>query len=165
MIIDIHTHIFPGKIAEKAVDSLSRKAHIIPHSSGTIDGLILSMNRAGVDLSVVMPVATSKEQVVKINNNSILNNELYFRDELDHKVLSFGCMHPEFEDYKNELKRLKTCGIKGIKIHPVYQNCDIDDINFLRVIDCAAENDLIVLTHAGFDVGFPGVVHCSPQMC
>ena len=35
---------------------------------------------------------------------------------------------------------------------------------FTNSINCAAENDLIVVTHAGLDIGFPGVVRCSPQM-
>ncbi|MCR4903267.1 MAG: amidohydrolase family protein, partial [Butyrivibrio sp.] len=165
MIIDIHTHTFPDKIANRAVNSLSNKAHIVPHLEGTIDALISSMTDAGVDVSVVMPVATSAEQVVKINDSSIKNNEKYFDTASEKKVLSFGCMHPEFKDFRYELKRLSENGIKGIKIHPVYQECDIDDVKFLRIIDCAAENDLIVLTHAGLDVGFPGVVHCSPRMC
>lgn len=166
MIVDIHTHTFPDKIADRAVDSLSNKAHIVPHSSGTINGLITSMEIAGIDISVVMPVATSAEQVVKINDSSIRNNEKYYDNSTaPHKVLSFGCMHPEFEDYKNELKRLSQNGIKGIKIHPVYQGTDIDDTKFLNIIDCAAQNNLIVLTHAGLDVGFPGIVHCSPKMC
>lgn len=160
MIIDIHTHTFPDRIAQGAIKSLSHEAHILPHTDGTMQGLLSSMEEAGVDISVVMPVATSPEQVVKINNTSIRNNETY-----SGKIISFGCMHPDFEDYRSELGRLKAAGIKGIKIHPVYQKHDIDDKAFLNIIDCAAENNLIVLTHAGLDIGFPGVVHCSPQMC
>ena len=37
-------------------------------------------------------------------------------------------------------------------------------MKFLRILDRAAELDLIVVTHAGLDIGFPGVVRCSPQM-
>jgi predicted TIM-barrel fold metal-dependent hydrolase len=55
-------------------------------------------------------------------------------------------------------------GLKGIKIHPVYQGVDIDDIRFLRILEAAGEHDLIVVTHNGDDIGFPGVVHCTPQM-
>ncbi len=165
MIIDIHTHTFPEKIAYRAVESLSQKAHIVHHTDGTIYDLLGSMEDGGIDISVVMPVATSAEQVVKINESSIRNNEKYFDGKEGKRVLSFGCMHPDFEDYRSELRRLSERGIRGIKIHPVYQECDIDDTKFLNIIDCAAENDLIVLTHAGLDVGFPGVVHCSPKMC
>ena len=117
------------------------------------------MKEAEVDISVIMPVATSAEQVVKINDRAVRVNEE------ETSLISFGGIHPEFEDYRNELRRIAERGIKGIKIHPVYQKLDIDDAKFLNIIDCAAENDLIVLTHAGLDVGFPGVVKCSPKMC
>ena len=159
MIIDIHTHTFPEKIAAKAIESLSKEAHIVANTDGTNTGLNASMKEALVDISVIMPVATSPEQVVKINDRAMRVNEE------ETSLISFGGIHPDFEDYKHEFKRIKTGGIKGIKLHPVYHKLDIDDIKYLRIIDCAAENDLIVLTHAGLDVGFPGVVHCSPKMC
>ena len=59
---------------------------------------------------------------------------------------------------------MKNCGLKGIKIHPVYQDTNLDDAKFLRILDRAAELDLIVVTHAGLDIGFPNVIRCSPQM-
>ena len=54
-------------------------------------------------------------------------------------------------------------GIKGFKLHPLYQEKDIDDISFLRIIDCACELGLIVLIHAGRDLSFPGD-HCTPTL-
>jgi len=62
------------------------------------------------------------------------------------------------------LSRIKNYGFKGIKIHPVYQNTDIDDIKYLRIFDRAAELNLIVIAHAGLDIGFPEIVRCSPKM-
>ena len=167
MVIDIHTHTFPDKIAAGAIGALSREAHIIPHTDGTISGLLSSMDDADIDVAVVVPVATDPSQVVKVNDSSLRNNEKYLdgHEAGKRRVLSFGCIHPKFEDYRAELRRIAEHGIKGIKLHPVYQKCDIDDVKFLRIIDCAAENGLIVITHAGIDIGFPGVVHCSPQMC
>ena len=34
----------------------------------------------------------------------------------------------------------------------------------MRILERAAELDLIVVTHTGLDIGFPKVVRCSPQM-
>ena len=73
-------------------------------------------------------------------------------------------MHPDYENYSKELSRLKELGFKGIKVHPVYQDTDLDDLKYLRIFERAAELDLIVVTHAGLDIGFPGVVRCSPKM-
>ena len=52
-------------------------------------------------------------------------------------------MHPEFEGFGTEMKRLREHGIKGIKIHPAYQETDLNDIKFKRIIAAAEENDMI----------------------
>ena len=161
MIIDIHTHTFPDKIAARAVEHLSRTAHIHPFTGATNAELSRSMAGAGISRSVVLPVATSEAQVIKLNDAAARVNET----TEETGILSFGCMHPDFEGYHDELARIRELGLKGIKLHPVYQGADLDDIRFLRIIDRAAQLGLIVITHAGLDVGFPGVVRCSPQMC
>ena len=161
MIIDIHTHTFPERIAAGTIDKLSRTAHIRPFTDGTEKQLLASMEQAGVDLSVIIPVATAARQVEKVNDASARLNEVYHGKGL----FSFGCMHPEYEGWHEELARIRDLGLKGIKLHPVYQGVDIDDIRFLRIIERAASLGLIVITHSGLDVGFPGVVHCSPKMC
>ena len=161
MIIDIHTHTFPDHMAEKTIDKLSRAAHIITHTNATSNQLLASMEQAGVDLSVILPVATAPRQVPKVNDASAALNERY----ADKGLLSFACMHPEYEDWYEELGRIRDLGFKGIKLHPVYQGVDIDAPPFLRVIERAASLGLIVLTHAGLDIGLPGIVHCTPKMC
>ena len=160
MVIDIHTHTFPEKIAARTIDSLSHAAHLLPHTDATNQGLLSSMEKAGVDMSVVLPVATSARQVEKVNDASARLNL-----EFPGKLVSFGCMHPDHENWYEELGRIKELGLHGIKVHPVYQGVDIDDVRFLRIFDRAAQLGLAVITHAGLDIGFPGVVHCSPQMC
>ena len=40
----------------------------------------------------------------------------------------------------------------------------MDDARYLRILERAGELGLVVITHAGLDVGFPGVVRCSPEM-
>ena len=109
---------------------------------------------------MILPVATNPRQVEKINSSSAALNEKFFGEG----IFSFGCIHPDVSNYREELSRVKNFGLKGIKLHPVYQDTNLDDVKFLRIIDRAAELDLIVVTHAGLDIGFPGVVRCSPQM-
>ena len=158
MIIDIHTHVFPDHMAAKVLDKLSRMSRSIPFTDGTLDGLRRSMEQAGIDRSIVLPVATNAHQVEKINDLSARSNEK------QSDVIYFGAMHPDFMNYSDELSRIARLGLKGIKIHPIYQETDIDDIKFLRILDRAAELGLIVIAHAGLDIGFPGVVRCSPMM-
>ena len=158
MIIDMHTHTFPDHMAAKVIDKLSRLSRSVAFTDGTLDGLRRSMDDAQIDLSIVLPVATNDHQVEHINDSSARITEAH------SNVISFGCMHPDYLNYVDELSRVKRLGLKGIKIHPIYQETDIDDIKFLRILDRAAELGLIVVTHAGLDIGFPGVVHCSPTM-
>lgn len=158
MTIDFHTHTFPEKIADRALEKLRSASHTVSFTSGTNEALLKSMQKSGIDLSIVLPVATAPRQVEHINDSAMRINEK------NAGLLSFGCMHPDYEGYRSELSRLSVRGIKGIKIHPVYQGVDLDDIRYLRILDRCAELGLIVVTHAGYDIGFPGVVHCSPKM-
>ncbi len=159
-VIDFHTHTFPPAIAERALRQLSAASHTRPFTDGTGASLSLSMRAAGVARSVVLPVATNPRQVVKVNDASVQMNERTGETGL----ASFGCMHPDFEDWHAELSRIRDAGIRGIKLHPIYQGVDFDDIRTLRILSRAAELDLVVVIHAGLDVGFPGVVHASPRM-
>ena len=160
MVIDIHTHIFPDKIAAEVIEKLSRTSRARYFSDGTLNGLLNSMKNSGIDVSVVLPVATAPRQVVKINDFAAQINEKFSAQG----IIYFAAMHPDFEDFKNELSRVKNLGLKGIKIHPIYQGANLDDQKFLQILYRAAELDLIVITHAGLDIGFPGIVGCSPKM-
>ncbi len=159
MVIDFHTHTFPDRIAERALASLSKASRTLPFTDGTNDGLLASMKTSGIDLSVILPVATNPGQVEKINGSAAGINSLF-----PGKLISVGCMHPMYEDWYDELSRIRDLGLKGIKIHPVYQGVDIEDPLFIRILKRCAELDLFVITHAGKDIGFPGVDHCSVTM-
>ncbi len=158
MIIDFHTHIFPNKIAEKTIQSLSNKANVKASTNGTLEGLLQSMEQAQVDMSVILPVATKVAQMENINTYAKSVCENY-----PGKLISFGGIHPDCEDYKKELKHIKNLGLKGIKIHPDYQGVMIDDVRFMNIIEYASELGLIVVTHAGIDIGIPEPVHCPPD--
>lgn len=160
MIIDFHTHTFPAKIAAKAIEKLSHTSHSVAFTDGTEEGLLAHMRAAGVTHSVILPVATAARQVVSINDASARLNEERSGDGL----ISLAAMHPDFENPREELARVKSLGFRGIKIHPIYQGANLDGTKFLRILERCAELGLIVVTHAGLDIGFPGVVHASPAM-
>ena len=160
MIIDFHTHCFPEAIAAKAVGKLAAASRLTPCADGTAGGLSAVAREAGVDLSIVLPVATSPGQVSSINRFAASLNERAWKTGL----FSFGGAHPEDPDWKAHLKQVAEMGMKGVKIHPVYQGVDIDDERFVRLLSYAGELGLIVVTHAGDDIGIPGEVRCSPPM-
>ena len=158
-VIDIHTHTFPEKIAARAISSLQAKSHTLAFTDGTIESLSRSMSEAGITYSVIQPVATKPEQVIHVNDSSIAVNERFS----ETGIMSFGAMHPEFEGYGAELERLSRSGIKGIKLHPVYQGVSVDDERYIRILRKAGELGMIVLLHAGYDIGFPGNGYALPE--
>ena len=158
MVIDFHTHIFPDAIAARAISSLEKKAGMKAATDGTLNGLLASMKQTGVDLSVILPVVTKPSQFESVNTFAKQVNETYAG-----KLLSFGGIHPDSTDYKKELDFIKELGLPGIKIHPDYQGVMIDDVRYMNIIEYANALDLIILTHAGIDIGIPEPVHCPPD--
>lgn len=156
MVIDFHTHTFPDRIAAAAIAKMQGDCHSAAFTGGTAAALAASTKDAGIALSVVLPVATNPAKVSAINDASAANTR--------ENLLYFGCIHPDQPDWKQELDRIAGLGMKGIKLHPVYQGVDLDDKRYLRILERAGELGLIVVTHAGDDIGFPGVVRCSPEM-
>lgn len=158
MIIDFHTHIFPDKIAERSIEALSKVSGVKAATDGTLNGLLVSMDRSGVDLSVIMPVVTKPTQFESVNTFAAKVNEQY-----KGKLISFGGIHPDSADYKAELDRIKELGLPGIKLHPDYQGVMIDDVRFMHIIEYADALGLIIMVHAGIDIGLPEPVHCPPD--
>lgn len=151
MIIDFHTHTFPKSLAANAIHKLAASARAWNYLDGTLDALSASMKDAGIDYSVLLPVVTKPMQQETINQTAIeINNH-----SKETGFISFGGIHPDNTDYRQILRYLTKNGIKGIKLHPIFQQTYLDDIRYLRIIDCACENNLIILTHAGYDISHP----------
>lgn len=157
MIVDFHTHTFPDKIAAQTISFLAEKGNTKPYREGTLSSLKESMQRNGVDYSVVLPVATAPKQVESINR-------LGFEENGKDGIIFAGAIHPDCENVKEILDSVKSHGLFGIKIHPDYQGVYFDDERYIRIMREAAKRDLITVTHAGIDIGYPNDVHCTPDM-
>lgn len=156
MVIDFHTHIFPDKIAAKTIEKLEECGAIKAFTEGTLVGLKKSMMDNNINRSVILPVVTKPSQFDTINT---------FAAEITGKegIISFGGIHPDNEDYQEKLNKIKEMGLLGIKLHPDYQETFIDDRRMVRIIQYATEIGLIVVIHAGLDIGLPEPVHCTPK--
>lgn len=161
MVIDFHTHIFPEKIAARTIEKLETIANVRAFTDGKEASLTASMEEAGVDISIVLPVVTRPEQFHTINDFAALLNEKYA--EQRYRLISFGGIHPDTLNYKRELRVIKDLGLRGIKLHPDYQDTYFDDIKYMRILDYASELGLISVVHAGVDIGFPDHVRCSTE--
>jgi len=156
MIVDFHTHMFPDKIAKGTIDFLAGVCKMEPYTDGTYEGLKKETLESGVDISVALPIVTKPGQFQSINKFAACYQE--------KPVISFGSIHPESADYKGELRQIKEMGLRGIKLHPDYQEVYFNDIRYKRIVSYASELDLIVSVHAGLDPKCPDDIHCTPQM-
>ena len=154
MIIDFHTHIFPDKIASRTVEHMEHSGCSAAYTDGTLHDLKRSMRESGVTHSVVLPVATKPEQFRHLDEfaRSITHEE---PDEDGLSIISFGGIHPDSANYKEELRIIKRKGLKGIKLHPYDQFTYINDIKYEHIIDYASQLGLIISIHCGMDPRFP----------
>lgn len=158
MLIDFHTHAFPDKLAERAMATLSSKVDFPPETYGTISALLNKMDADGVDISVVCNIATNPRQNINVN--------LFAVDTLNKhsdRLVPLGSIHPDFPSPAEEIEKLHSAGIKGLKLHPDYMERVIDDPSYDEIFTLAAEYDMFILIHAGFDVYSPNKIHASPD--
>ena len=143
-IIDFHTHIFPDMLAERAMETLKKnaKGEYVPVHDFTLNGLIGAMDGFGIDVSVVMPVATKPSHSQK--------NLEWGQAIASDRVVPFAGLFPD-ENWRQNVDEAVRLGYKGIKLHPEYQNFVVDDPKMLPLYDYALNKGLILLFHAGYD--------------
>ena len=157
MLIDFHTHAFPEKLAARAVAGLSHgSGGMTPQTDGTLASLKREMDADGVDISVVLSIATNPRQQTNVNNFAIEINA-------DPRIAAFGSIHPDAPNVLEELERIQAAGLKGVKLHPEYQQFYADDERMKPIYRKISELGLITLFHAGQDIGFAPPYHCLPE--
>lgn len=153
-LIDFHVHCFPDQVAPRALEALTGQYGVKAHFDATVGGLLALMDDAGVNVSVVMPVATKAAQVQSINDWAAANSS--------ERVVCFGAMHPDFADQRAEVERMLSLGLKGVKLQPQWQEFDPDGQRIAPFLE-AAEGRLIVLFHAGNEIVPITDVRATPQ--
>jgi hypothetical protein len=131
MIIDAHAHIFPEKIAERAVAGIGSFYDLNMTFDGKVSTLINVGDKAGIDKFVVHSVATNEAQVESINN-FIADSVKAYPDRL----IGFATIHPSFADIPAEIERAVSLGLKGVKIHPDFQQFEIDCREAYKIYEC-----------------------------
>lgn len=159
MIVDFHTHIFPDALAEKAVASLAAAAGLEPHTAGTADALLASMAKAGVTHSVVCNIAVKPHQTEKTNAFAASLMQQY----ADRGLIAFAGLHPQDPDWRQTLADIKAAGFAGVKLHPDYHQVFIDDPIMPPILDEIARLGLVLIIHAGVDLGMPPPYHATPE--
>lgn len=143
MIIDIHAHVFPDKIASRASLGIQEFYDMPVLYDGTLDKLVEVSDEAEIDKMVVFSAATTPLQVTSINDFIIDCTKKH-----NDRIIGFMTLHPDFEDIDNEVNRCIEMGLKGIKLHPDFQEFMIDDKKAYNIYE-AISGRLPLIIHTG----------------
>ncbi len=153
--IDFHTHAFPDQIASFAIPALEKEGNIKAHLNGTIAALLSSMDRCGIEQSVVCSIATRPEQYMPI-----LQWSKAIRCQ---RIVPFPSLHPADPLLLKHLLHIKAEGFKGIKMHSYYQDYDLDNPSLNELYAALLELEMILVIHAGYDIAFPRIRRADPH--
>lgn len=142
-ICDAHCHIYPEKIAARAVAGTDNFYGGKSACLGTVPDLLDRGGRAGIDHFFVQSVATTPHQVKSIN-------EFIAREVAasEGRLTGLGTLHPDSEDIPGDVEHLISLGLRGVKLHPDIQQFKIDDYRCLKIYECC-EGRLPILMHTG----------------
>lgn len=141
--IDFHTHIYPDKIAKRATEFLCNFFNNGAEWPGTSENLLIFGKAAGISKFVILPVASKIEQVRKINDFAISENNEH------EEYYCFGSIHAGMENPCAEIDYIRKSGLYGIKIHPENQQFAIDDKRLFEAYDYLSQTGLPILFHCG----------------
>ena len=171
MIIDFHTHIFPPELRENREQYLGRDPcfdHLYSDPKAklaTAEDLIASMDREGIDLSIVLNIGWTSHQMCVETNDYIMEAISRY----PKRLVGFCALQPKAgEAAIAELERCARGGMRGIgEMRPDIQGFDLGDEAAVRtMVEAAAEHHFILLTHASEPVGhlYSGKGNITPDI-
>jgi predicted TIM-barrel fold metal-dependent hydrolase len=146
-IIDFHAHAFPDGLADRAIAHLEKEGTAKAFLDGRVSSLLASMDSTGIGRAVVCSIATKPDQFAPILNWS--------RQIASARIVPLPSVHPRGPDPVGKARLVAQAGLPGIKLHPYYQDFELDDpalFHFFRVLE---QMGLLVVCHTGFDFAFP----------
>ncbi len=153
-IVDFHAHAFPDTLAARAVPMLEKEAGMRAALDGRADSLLRSMDAAGIERSVVLSIATKPDQFPAILKWS--------QSIASDRLIPFASVHPGDPEAPARIRAVHEAGLRGLKLHPYYQDFDVDEPRVEPIYDAAQSCGLTVVCHAGFDIAFPRIRRADP---
>ena len=141
-IVDAHCHIYPEKIADKAVERIGEFYHVQMHGLGTVEDLLTQQQKANITASIVHSVALRATNVQAINN--FVSEQMH----ANPSFIGFATMHQDFEGVEAEVERCIALGLKGFKLHPDSQGVNADDPRLMHLYEII-EGRLPIILHSG----------------
>lgn len=141
-VVDAHAHIYPEKIAAKAVNAIGNFYGVTMAAPGTAEALLKCTSCSDITHFIVHSVATSAKAVPTINNF------IAEQARIHPEFIGFMTMHHEFDNMEAEVNRAIELGLRGVKIHPDTQMVNMDDPRLMQLYEII-EGKLPIVIHSG----------------
>ncbi len=143
-IVNAHCHIYPEKIADKAVIGIRDFYDLDMSLNGKVEGLLKDGEKVGVTHYLVHSVATTPKQVKSIN-------EFIAQSVNQHpdKFIGFGTLHPDSDDIQGDFDHLIDLGLKGVKLHPDFQLFAMNEERAFRIGEVVRDGKVPMQVHCG----------------
>ena len=170
MVIDTHCHILPSSFCDRRAEIAARDSTFSalladPGANiASVDDLLASMDRDGVDRSVVMGMGWTDPNIAIEANDYIIQAV----SDNPGRLIGFCSVNPGWgEKAFVEAKRCLTAGLSGIgELHADTQGFDITDVAMMApIMELARSDGWPVLIHASEPVGhrYPGKGSTTPD--
>lgn len=146
-IFDVHVHIYPDNIAEKAADAIVdfySKFDVSAHAKGSIEDCIERMDAAGTSKFAAHSVAVRPHSAYRINDFILSEYEKY-----PDRIIPFAAIHPDLENLEEFANQCRIRGFRGFKIHPDMQRFQLDGEDASAMMRAIEKTGLPVLIHCG----------------
>ena len=138
MIVDAHCHVWPDHIAPKVL--ANRPSGMDARHDGTLSGLTRTLDAAGIDMAMTLAIAGVPKNVARTNE--------FIGTVPRDRFVPFGTVHPGLP-IEDNLAALRDNGIRGVKLHPLFQDLSLGDPAVHELLRALAEDGVTVITHAG----------------
>lgn len=147
-IFDIHTHVYPDAIAQRAAQALGAFYRFEPRGGGTFSDFLQDSSgmRQGF---LLLGVATNAHQVASVNR--FLAQCVRSACAQGYAAYGFAGLHQDTPDMAAALESARADGLCGLKLHPDIQGADINDRRFYPAYDYLCQNHLPLCLHMGDD--------------
>ena len=168
MVIDIHAHVYPEKIAVRAAESIGAFYGVSMRHPGSVPALLDAMRAGGVDRALIHSVALSPARVRTIND--FIASQA---NEHPQMLRGYATLHPDMTENEagDELARALGMGLLGVKLHNDMQKIAIDDPRMDKIYAACVDNGCPLLLHMGdsryhYDnpAQLPGVLRRFPRL-
>lgn len=145
MVIDIHAHVYPEKIALRAAESIGAFYDVPMRYCGSVPALLSAMDAGGIDRALIHSVALSPARAATIND--FIAGEAQKHPD---RLRGYATLHPDMTENEaaDELDRALGLGLLGVKLHNDMQRIALSDPRMDKIY-AVCEGRCPLLLHMG----------------